>query len=87
MMTSADKVGGWVKKGQNHDDVILEHTCENTVRRKCEYGVFQITNAKNHTHISDLAVFTLLKATNMHKVRKKTREIAAVLSKTHVHTL
>ena len=24
MMTSADKVGGWVKKGQNHDDVILE---------------------------------------------------------------
>ena len=24
MMTSADKVGGWVNKGQNHDDVILE---------------------------------------------------------------
>ena len=24
MMTSADKVGGRVKKGQNHDDVILE---------------------------------------------------------------
>ena len=24
MMTSADKVGGWVKKGQNHDDGILE---------------------------------------------------------------
>jgi hypothetical protein len=24
MMTSADKVGGWVKKGQNHDDEILE---------------------------------------------------------------
>ena len=24
MMTSPDKVGGWVKKGQNHDDVILE---------------------------------------------------------------
>ena len=24
MMTSADKVGGWVKKGQNHDDVMLE---------------------------------------------------------------
>ena len=24
MMTSDDKVGGWVKKGQNHDDVILE---------------------------------------------------------------
>ena len=24
MMTSADKVGGWVKKGQNRDDVILE---------------------------------------------------------------
>ena len=24
MMTYDDKVGGWVKKGQNHDDVILE---------------------------------------------------------------
>ena len=24
MMTSADKVGGWVQKGQNHDEVILE---------------------------------------------------------------
>ena len=24
MMTSDDKVGGWVKKGQNHDDVIIE---------------------------------------------------------------
>ena len=24
MMTSDDKVGGWVKKVQNHDDVILE---------------------------------------------------------------
>ena len=23
-MTSDDKVGGWVKKGQNHDDVIHE---------------------------------------------------------------
>ena len=24
MMTSDDNVGGWFKKGQNHDDVILE---------------------------------------------------------------
>ena len=24
MMTSDDKVGGWLKKGENHDDVILE---------------------------------------------------------------
>ena len=24
MVTYADKVDGWVKKGQNHDDVILE---------------------------------------------------------------
>ena len=24
MMMSADKVGGWVKKGQNHDNAILE---------------------------------------------------------------
>lgn len=26
MMTSNDKVGGWVKNGQNHDDVILERS-------------------------------------------------------------
>ena len=25
MMTSADKVGGWVKKGQNHDDVKINN--------------------------------------------------------------
>ena len=40
MMTFDDKVGGWVKKGQNHDDVILEwslsqmsasHECTDTV--------------------------------------------------------
>ena len=24
MLTSADKVGGWVKKGQKHADIILE---------------------------------------------------------------
>ena len=24
MLTSDDKVGGWVRKGQNRDDVILE---------------------------------------------------------------
>ena len=29
MMTSDDKVGGWVKKGQNHDDVILEWSLSN----------------------------------------------------------
>ena len=26
MMMSDDKVAGWVKKGQNHDDVILERS-------------------------------------------------------------
>ena len=30
MMTSDDKVGGWVKKGQNHDDVILEWSLSKT---------------------------------------------------------
>ena len=29
MMISADKVGGWVKKGQYHDDVILEWSLMN----------------------------------------------------------
>ena len=32
MMTSDDKVGGWVEKGQNHDDVILE--CPPSVYQK-----------------------------------------------------
>ena len=30
-MTSDDKVGGWVKKGQNHDDVILEWSQTNLI--------------------------------------------------------
>ena len=37
MMTSDDKVGGWVKKGQNHDDVILE---------------WSLTEFRLHTNIS-----------------------------------
>ena len=32
MMTSDDKVGGWVKKGQNHDDVILEWSLTDLLR-------------------------------------------------------
>ena len=28
-MTSDDKVSGWVQKGQNHDDVILEWSLSN----------------------------------------------------------
>ena len=34
MMTSDDKVGGWVKKGQNYDDVILEWSLTKVVSRK-----------------------------------------------------
>ena len=34
MMMLADKVGGWVKKGQNHDDVILEWSQNRA--KKCE---------------------------------------------------
>ena len=30
MLTSDDKVGGWVIKGQNHDDVILEWSLKKT---------------------------------------------------------
>ena len=29
MMTSDDKVGAWVKKDQNHDDIILEWSLRN----------------------------------------------------------
>ena len=32
MMTSDDKVGGWVKKSQNHDDVILEWSLSKRVK-------------------------------------------------------
>ena len=34
MMTSDDKMGGWVKKGQNHDDVILEWSLMNLLETK-----------------------------------------------------
>ena len=37
MMTSDDKVGGWVKKGQNHDDVILE--CPPTQNTPCRQSL------------------------------------------------
>ena len=37
MMTSDDKVGGWVKKGQNHDDVILEWSLINCVLLRKEH--------------------------------------------------
>ena len=35
MMTSDDKVGGWVKKGQNHDDVILEWSLIEMILSAC----------------------------------------------------
>ena len=39
MITSDDKVGGWVKKGQNHDDVILEWSLiEYSKREKKKLG-------------------------------------------------
>ena len=34
MMTSDDKVGGWVKKGQNHDYVILEWSPRQTNKQE-----------------------------------------------------
>jgi hypothetical protein len=40
MMMSDDKVGGWVKKGQNHDDVILEWSLvENTTALEYLYDL------------------------------------------------
>ena len=50
MMTSDDKVGGWVKKGQNHDDVILE--CPQTKKvlhykpRLVTLGLFMLRSFK-----------------------------------------
>ena len=40
MMTSADKVGGWVKKGQKHDDVILEWSLRSTRPHSRSFPVF-----------------------------------------------
>ena len=40
MMMSDDKVGGWVKKGQNHDDVILE--CALGEMYGCQRGIVEI---------------------------------------------
>ena len=41
MMTFADKVGGWVKKGQNHDDIILEWSLSNIKNLKNLYVLLQ----------------------------------------------
>ena len=40
MLTSADKVGGWVKKGQKHADVILECPLKKCRRKKivCKFN-------------------------------------------------
>jgi hypothetical protein len=42
MMTSDDKVGGWVKKGQNHDDVILEWSLINRKSKIAEIETVEI---------------------------------------------
>ena len=44
MMISDDKVGGWVKKGQNHDDVILEWPLFETCRSNTDL----LPNCKEH---------------------------------------
>ena len=33
MIMSDDKVGGWIKKGQNRDDVILEWSLSNKITK------------------------------------------------------
>ena len=43
MMTSDDKVGGWVKKVQNHDDVILEWSLRTA-------GLFMLGSSKSQPH-------------------------------------
>ena len=48
MMTSDDKVGGWVKKGQNHDDVILE--CP--LRQNHPDFVYPMLVPQNQSHAS-----------------------------------
>ena len=37
MMMSDDKGGGWVKKGQKHDDVILECPLNKTLNNDCTF--------------------------------------------------
>ena len=53
MLTSDDKVGGWVKKGQNHDDVILEWSLmkerrENLACFPCALISLYLINLKDH---------------------------------------
>ena len=47
MMMSDDKVGGWVKGGQNHDDVILE--CPLTI----SMWYLKIGSAGNDTNVTE----------------------------------
>ena len=56
MMTSDDKVGGWVEKGQNHDDVILEcplitHSLQ-TAQLKCSTRKFFFISTEATTSFS-----------------------------------
>ena len=43
MMTPDDKVGGWVKKGQNHDDVILEWSLSPSHKNWAIWSVLSIS--------------------------------------------
>ena len=43
MLTFDDKVGGWIKKGQNHDDVILEWSLGTLEGANKEFRVFRGT--------------------------------------------
>ena len=65
MMTSDDKVGGWVKKGQNHDDVILECPLRQPLTKSsnCSNNSIQFQSVRHRK---------LLKCPQMLKTRIKT---------------
>jgi hypothetical protein len=47
MLTSDDKVGGWVKKGQNHHDVILEWSLNGILMALADLSFFFGQNLAN----------------------------------------
>jgi hypothetical protein len=61
MMMSDDKVGGWVKKGQNHDDVILECPLVKLETNMIFFKAFQIFYLEfGNQNVTSKKILTLL---------------------------
>ena len=58
MMTSDDKVDGWVKKGENHDDVILEWSPIERIWNSIETTLFFYSDDSTGPHLCAVYMLT-----------------------------